>query len=44
MTWQCLYHTWRSERKHALYLETWGDVSVFDTIISNDVGGSGLDS
>jgi len=33
----------KKKKKRALYLETWEDVNVFDTITSSDVGGSVLD-
>jgi hypothetical protein len=39
----CITHG-EVKKKHALCLETWGGVSIFETITSNDVGGSELDS
>lgn len=39
----CITHG-EVKRKYALCVETWGDVSIFDTITCSDVGGSGLDS
>jgi hypothetical protein len=39
----CITHG-EVKKYHALCLETRRDISVFDTVTSSDVGGSGLDS
>ena len=39
----CITHG-EVKKKHALCVENWGDVTIFDTITYSDVGGGGLDS